>query len=197
MKRIISLAMLAMLPFMLGAQNMIVTRASTVTLDTVSGVIVPGVMYDIVADTNWCNAPCVVKVPGFTISGSDSIILDAGGRGSVFHIWLGGGTNFHSRLEIQDVWLSEVSSDSNAKKGAWLPVNTTTVAITVGPPSNPNPGDWFGVLDSRAQSGANAITVDFSGAGQKLNGSVTNGIISTNGASVRYTWFNSTIGWGK
>ncbi len=185
---------LAAAPFLLQAQIKLVTKAATLEIDT--STVHGGSMFDVIADTNWCDYNCVVTAVGFTFNGVDSVLLDAGGVGSVLHLWIDtSSTDFHYRLEIQDAILSEVSTYSNAKKGAWLPVNSTGGAKTIVPPSNPQTGDWFGVIDSRAQALVNNITIYFSGSSQKINGSVTNSAINSNGAVVKFIYINSTVGW--
>lgn len=193
MKKAIILIM-AVLPFLLQAQIKLVTKAGTLEIDT--STVHGNSMFDVIADTVWSEYNCTVTAPGFTFNGVDSVLLEAGGIGSTLHLWIDtASTDFHYRIEVQGTILSEVSTDSNAKKSAWLPVNSTGGAKTIVPPSNPQTGDWFGVIDSRAQALVNNITIDFSGSSQKINGSVTNSAINSNGAVVKFIYINSTVGW--
>lgn len=91
--------------------------------------------------------------------------------------------------------ISEQTSTYNANPWQLVPVNTTGGAVTVNPPSSPDPGDEFGVFDSRSQAGTNNITIDFVTAGQNLNGSSVNEVMSTNGDSRSFRYIDSTIGW--
>lgn len=197
--KIILLLLVIVLPFLVKAQTMFVTKAATLTIDSTDVGLSPGTMLDILADTNWCNYRCVLKVTGFTINGIDSIILDGGGVGSVAHLWLSMDTldtDFYGRVEVQEVFLEEVATDTTAKKGAWLPVNSTSAVRTITPPSNPRKNDWFGIIDSRGTSASNNITVDFSAASQNFSGGAVDDVIATNKYSYLYIYSgDATVGW--
>jgi hypothetical protein len=196
--KIIILLLVAALPFLAKSQTMVITKSATLTLDTNNVGLSPRAMFDIIADTNWCDAQCVLKITDYTINGEDSLILDAGGVGSVLHIWLDStstDTNFSANLEIKEVWLTEVATDASAKKGAWLLVNSSAAVRAITPPSNPRPGDWFGVIDSRASATTNNITIDTST--DKLNSAASDYVMSANYEVVILEYRNSTLGWVK
>jgi hypothetical protein len=171
----------------IGSQN------TTIVVDTNRAAV--NLHYVVVADTSWIDQPCILKITGFTINGMDSLILDSGGKGSAVYLRLRGGTDFNYRFIPTETFSAEVTLTTTAKRGSYLLVNSTSGAKTVNPPANPKIGDWFGVIDSRGQSGTNNITVDFISASQKYHGSSTNAVLSTNAASERFEWFGTTIGW--
>lgn len=93
-----------------------------------------------------------------------------------------------------DLVLAEVSSATTATMRAVLPVNATSAAITITPPASPQPGDWFAVSDSRSIAATNNITIDFSGASQKLHGTVQNYVMNAAGDFQRFIYIDSTVG---
>lgn len=68
-------------------------------------------------------------------------------------------------------------------------------AITVTPPSSPAINDRFSITDSKASSGTNNITINFSGSSQKLYGTVQNYVLNFNGGYVEFIYMGSTTGW--
>lgn len=197
--KIISLILIVALPFLAQSQTMIVTKSATLTLDANNAGLSPGAMFDIVADTNWCDAPCVLKITDYIINGADSLILNSGGVGSVLHLWLDTvGSDFSARLETQEVRLAEVTSTATAKFGTWLLVNGdgAVAGVTVNVP-NPVAGDWFGVVDSGSNAATFNITVDFTAAGDKFHRATANYVINSDSGSAEFTYVNSTVGWIK
>lgn len=93
--------------------------------------------------------------------------------------------------------LAEISTSAAISQlNGLLPVNCTSGAIEVDlPAGTPSPGDFFIVTDSRANANTFNITIDFISAGDNLHGSSQNYIINTDGATVEFTYINSTIGW--
>lgn len=74
-------------------------------------------------------------------------------------------------------------------------VNTTSGAITVSAPSSPSIGDRFGIVDARATSATNNITVDFTTTSQKLYGTIQNYIINVNGGFAEFIYMGASTGW--
>lgn len=74
------------------------------------------------------------------------------------------------------------------------PVNTllTSGVIT---PASPSTNSRFAIVDSRANASVNNILINFSGATQKLYGSLQNYIINEDGGYITFRYLNSTIGW--
>lgn len=68
-------------------------------------------------------------------------------------------------------------------------------AISVTPPPSPSIGNRFAVVDARAASATNNITINFSGSSQKLYGSVQNYIINLNGGYAEFIFMGSSTGW--
>lgn len=90
---------------------------------------------------------------------------------------------------------SEVSSGLTLQLNALTPCNLTGGAFTVIVPSNPEPGDWIGVVDSRGQSATNNLTIDFTTSTENLNGVSQNDVLSEGRSFRLYSYVNSTIGW--
>lgn len=107
----------------------------------------------------------------------------------------------HSSGEIEvmsagsnaDLVTVEQTENITAIKFQIMPVNTTSAAVTITPPTSPIAGDWFAVSDSRGQASTNNITIDTST--DKLHGAANDHVISTTNGFVRLTYVNSTVGW--
>lgn len=84
-----------------------------------------------------------------------------------------------------------------AQSGQLHPVNTVAGAATITPPSNPQPGDAFSVVDARASFGTNPCTIAVTG--RLVNGAaaVADIVLSANGASAELIWLSDTIGWAR
>lgn len=91
--------------------------------------------------------------------------------------------------------LAEVAVATQATLNKWLPVNTTSGAITVTEPSTPaggwQAGQWFGVIDSRSNAATNNITVDLTA---NLYGASADDTISTDETANKYVYVNATVG---
>ncbi len=90
---------------------------------------------------------------------------------------------------------TEQIANFTATKNALIPVDVTTIPITVTPPATPVTGDIFGIVDSRFNAQTNNITVDFTTATQNLYAASNNWIINIDGGYVEFIYINSTIGW--
>lgn len=76
------------------------------------------------------------------------------------------------------------------------PVNVSGAAATVSPPTPIGVNSRFELVDSRGRSATNNITVNFSGAGQRLYGSTTeNYTMNGSGAFAGFRYLGATIGW--
>ena len=65
-------------------------RTATIVPDT-SGA---NYIYTVIADTSWYVANCSIDIPGYTIGGLDTLVLDYGGKGTTVLLMLRHGTNF-------------------------------------------------------------------------------------------------------
>lgn len=90
---------------------------------------------------------------------------------------------------------SERTSNFTATLGKLHPVNCTSSAITITPPSNPQARDTFAISDSRGNASINNITINFSTASQNLHGSVQNYVVDVDQAYVEFIYINNTVGW--
>lgn len=87
--------------------------------------------------------------------------------------------------------------NSNFTALKWIinEVDCTGGAISVTPPASPVIKDRFAIVDSNANAATNNITVDFTGASQKLNGSVQDFIMNCDGCYIEFVYMGSTTGW--
>jgi len=87
--------------------------------------------------------------------------------------------------------------NSNFTALKWLinEVDCTGGAISVTPPASPVVKDRFAIVDSNANAATNNITIDFTGASQKLNGSVQDFIMNCDGCYIEFVYMGSTTGW--
>jgi hypothetical protein len=79
----------------------------------------------------------------------------------------------------------------------WLinEVDCSAGAITVDPPAAPAIKDRFAIVDSKANAATNNITIDFTTATQKLNGSVQDFIMNCDGCYIEFVYMGATTGW--
>ena len=96
---------------------------------------------------------------------------------------------------LELVIAAEETADFTAAVGSLHPVNCSAEVVTVNPPDSPTAGDRFGVVDSRATSDTNKITVDFAGAGQSLYGSPDTFVLNEAGAYTEFKYLGGAIGW--
>lgn len=89
---------------------------------------------------------------------------------------------------------TETSGTFSAAISYLTPVNTSSGVATVTPPAG-SVNARFALVDSRANSATYNITVGFSGAGDKIYGSLQDYVIDQDGASATFRYLNSTIGW--
>lgn len=90
-------------------------------------------------------------------------------------------------------WQPVRSANFLAICGRSYTVNTTSAAITVTLPLNPNPGDQIMLTDYAGTWDTNNLTINPNG--NKLNGSGLNGVVSTERGSVNLVYIDSTQGW--
>lgn len=88
----------------------------------------------------------------------------------------------------------ETSGNISATANYLTPINVSATGSIVAPPAGSS-DLRFGLVDSRANSDIYAITVNFSGAGELLYGSLQNYILDQNGAYATFRYLNPTIGW--
>lgn len=117
-------------------------------------------------------------------------------------LWSNSDSTVNTTIQGNKMWgfnrpiKTEVASNVSCVFGTILPVDVSGGTVEVDlPTGTPSKGNWFIVSDSRANSAANNITVDFITAGDNFQGAAANDVVATNGATVEYIYINSTIGW--
>ena len=90
-------------------------------------------------------------------------------------------------------WQSVQTTGFTAVAGRAYPCNTTSAAFTVTLPASPAAGDLVTLTDYAGTFNTNKLTVDPNG--NKVEGSVSNQLISTNRGSVNLVYIDSTQGW--
>ncbi len=73
------------------------------------------------------------------------------------------GLEVQRAVQAREPLADEVAADATVEGNAIVPVYVSSQAVTITPPVGPYRGTWFAVVDSRANAGTNAISVDFSG----------------------------------
>lgn len=73
--------------------------------------------------------------------------------------------------------------------------NSTLGARTVTAPSSPAINDRFAVVDARATSATNNITINFTTTSQNLYGSIQNYVLNVNGGYVEFIFMGASTGW--
>lgn len=87
------------------------------------------------------------------------------------------------------------SSDFTATNLTLHQVDCSGGARIVTPPPTPQIGNRFAVVDARAASATNNITINFTTASQKLYGTIQNYIINANGGYAEFIYMGSSTGW--
>ena len=98
-------------------------------------------------------------------------------------------------------WLATPTLAWNAVKTAAFtgvasngyPINTTSAAITVTLPATAANGDTIILTDYARTFGINSLTINANGL--KINGSTSNIVVNTSGASVTLVYIDATQGW--
>jgi len=110
---------------------------------------------------------------------------------------------FYNILEAGEVFLStknyeidnETSSAHTVLANTILPVDTSSGSVIITPPTSPNIGDWFMVVDSKSNATLNNITIDFVNSSQNLHSLLENYIINVDKGGVKFIYTNISIGW--
>lgn len=89
---------------------------------------------------------------------------------------------------------AETSGTASVTSDYLTPINTAGSVATITPPAG-TVNARFALVDSRANSATNNITINFSGTGDKLYGSLQNYVMDQDGAYATFRYLNSTIGW--
>lgn len=91
-KRVIVALFLALFAIVAFSQGTIVLakRTATITPDTSAN----NYIFTVIADTNWYDANCSIDIPGYTIGGLDTLVLDYGEEGTTVLLRLEYGTDF-------------------------------------------------------------------------------------------------------
>lgn len=90
-------------------------------------------------------------------------------------------------------WQNVITSNTTVSVGNAYPVNTTSSAIWVTLPANPNAGNSIIVTDYSRTWSANAVTLNPNG--KNIQASNANVVLSTNGQSVNLVYIDDTQGW--
>ena len=90
---------------------------------------------------------------------------------------------------------AEQSVNFTVVRQAVYPVNSSATEIIVTPLTNPQPNNKFAIVDSRASSNKNRISIDFAASNQKFYGSLQNFALNQAGAYAEFRFLNSEIGW--
>ena len=91
-KRVASILFASFLAITAFSQGTIVfaNRTATITPDTSGN----NYIYTVIADTSWYVANCSIDIPGYTIGGLDTLVMDYGDKGTTVLLMLRHGTNF-------------------------------------------------------------------------------------------------------
>lgn len=92
---------------------------------------------------------------------------------------------------------TEVVNTSNytAVIGEISQADSTSAARTVTAPSSPSIDDRFAVVDARATSATNNITINFTTTSQKLYGTIQDYVLNVNGGYVEFIYMGTSTGW--
>ena len=90
-------------------------------------------------------------------------------------------------------WQAVQTTGFTAVSGNGYPCNTTTAAFTVTLPASPSAGNTISIIDYAGTAATNNITI--SPNGNKLQGNVASGKISTNREAVNLVYVDATQGW--
>lgn len=104
-------------------------------------------------------------------------------------------SQFSANSETALTTATEETANFTAVVDNLHPVDCSAGVITVTPPATPADGQKFALVDSRASSATNNITVDFATAGQNLYGSLDTFVFNEDGSYVEFKYINSVIGW--
>ncbi len=99
-KRLISAAILSLFAVVAIAQGTIVLakRTATITVDSSAN----NYVYTVIADTNWYAMNCRIDIPGYTIGGSDTLVVNYGEKGTTVLLMLRHGTDFDYSIITQE-----------------------------------------------------------------------------------------------
>ena len=127
-----------------------------------------------------------------TTDGNSGEVLTTNGSGVLSWAASGGGSSVGP-----DAPGSEVVNTSNytAVIGEISQADSTSAARTVTAPSSPAINDRFAVVDARATSATNNITINFTTTSQKLYGTIQDYTLNVNGGYVEFVYMGSSTGW--
>lgn len=107
------------------------------------------------------------------------------------------GTFFSAPIHLAGMLpvVTESSGIFTAQVNKLTPVNVSVSGATVSPPGSPATNNVFEISDSRANSSANNILINFSGASQLFHGVAQNFVINSNASFSRFRYLGGSIGW--
>ena len=176
-----------------------ITTSATTTFNLTNG----GVAYSPQSPNH-----CIVSLNGviqsptsaYTISGSTIVFSDALTSSDTidFILVLGDVLNIGTPSDgtitsAGTSWQSVQTTGFTASVGNGYPCNTTSAAFTVTLPASPSAGNIITLTDYAGKWATNNLTVNPNG--NKLNGSTTNGTLSTNRQSISLVYVDATQGW--
>ena len=106
---------------------------------------------------------------------------------------LGGSVDISAGTDWQSVITADGSTATTAVAGEGYFIDTTSATHTINLPSSPTQGDEVTIVDYAGTFGTNAVTLGRNGS--NIDGTATDGTLSTNRLNVRYVYIDSTQGW--
>jgi hypothetical protein len=90
-------------------------------------------------------------------------------------------------------YITVTSPTFTATPGQLLWINTTSNAITITLPQDPNEGETIRIVDVAKTFDTNALTINRNG--RLLQGDAENMTVTTEGAAFDLVYYNNTFGW--
>lgn len=103
----------------------------------------------------------------------------------------------NSSGKTQGVAMSPLTAGTpvQAIMGYILPLDTRVNDIVINPPTFPQVGDFFSVVDARDNVSLHSFTVDFVSSSQKYFGSNVNYSTTANTQFITFYYVNNVVGW--
>ena len=102
-------------------------------------------------------------------------------------------TDIASSVPLALNWQSVKTSNFTAVAGEAYPINTTSGVVTITLPSSPSVGDTVQFLDYAGTFATNKVTIGRGGS--NIQGSTSDGAVSTNRQTVTLVYVDATKGW--
>ena len=108
-------------------------------------------------------------------------------------IALGASGNIVAGTDWQAVITADGSTFNTASAGQGFFIDTTSAAHTITLPASPTQGDEVTIVDYAGTFGTNNVTVARNGS--NIDGTASDGTLSTNRLNVRFVYIDATQGW--